>query len=171
MADDNQATVPLTPEIVESLQNEVRRLKAELTAERTRVAKALGIVQDMFEFKPDFMPDEVEKDPDVKKGERVPFFSQTYLYYLVGKEDARSVLFRVERLHEALTHEEAAKLVKWTEALKAYQEAASWYIDNLEREKRGDLKDYEKKEPERAARSFYHVRRKFDQCVQEGLSR
>jgi len=171
MANDDQATVPLTPEIVESLQNEVRRLKAELTVERTRVAKALGIVQEMFEFKPDFMPDEVRKDPDVKKGERIPFYTESYLYALLGKDDARSVLYRLERALETLKDEEAQKQVKWVEALKAFHDAASYYIDCLHREKSGDLKEYEKKEPERAARAYWHVRRKFDECVREGLSR
>lgn len=171
MANEEQATVPLTPEIVESLQNEVRRLKGELASERARVAKALSIVKNMFEFKPDFQPDEVKKDPDVKNGERIPFYTETYLYHLIGKDDARSVLYRAERLLEALEHPEASKLVKWMDVLSDYQQAASYYIYTLEREKRGDLKDYEKKEPERAARVFWHASRKFDDGVRDGMTR
>ena len=171
MANDEQATVPLTPEIVESLQNEVRRLKAELIVERTRVAKALGIVQEMFEFKPDFMPKEVQKDPDVKKGERIPFYTETYLYALLGKDDARSVLYRLERVLETLKDEETGKLVKWVEVLKGYQEAASWYIHCMNQEKGKDPHGSEKRELERAAQKYWHASRKFDECVREGLSR
>lgn len=171
MANEEKATIPLTPEIVESLQNEVKRLKGELTVERTRVAKALGIVQEMFEFEPDFMPDEVEKDPDVKKGEKVPFFCETYLYHLVGKEDARSVLYRLERVLETLKYEEAQRLVKWVEVLNEFHDAASWYISCLLREQKGDLAKYEKKYPEQAAQKYWLASRKFDQGVHEGMTR
>ncbi len=41
--------------------------------------------------------------PDYEEGDgEAPFFSEAYLYNLVGKEDARTILGRLNRLGEAL---------------------------------------------------------------------
>lgn len=57
----------------------------------------------LTEFKVEFMPEGFDKSEYYQKGdEDCHFISETYLYNLIGKEDARSVLGRVRRIEKFL---------------------------------------------------------------------
>ena len=65
-----------------------------------RLAEALD---DLRKWVPEGVPEEVRKDAE-ECGEDptgIPFFTEAFLYPLLGKEDARSLLGRMRRLCDA----------------------------------------------------------------------
>lgn len=84
-------------EISEQLAEAIAREKREAQAEAVRAFKVLA------QFKPESRPEFFEKHYGYSKGdEHAPFFSEAFLYTLLGKEDARTLLGRMRRLAKAL---------------------------------------------------------------------
>jgi hypothetical protein len=54
-------------------------------------------------FHVEFVPEGFAEEPGYEPGdEKAPFFSEAFLYVLLGKEDARSLLGRMRTLRKAL---------------------------------------------------------------------
>ncbi len=75
----------------------------------------LGYTPGFFPFKETFDGEDA-KDPEIGVSDDCPFFTESYLYSLLGKEDARTVLSLVGTMLEAcgITHAEQDQIVNAT---------------------------------------------------------
>lgn len=52
----------------------------------------------IYSWRPECTPAAIAEDPDIAADESIPFLSETYLYTLLGKEDARTLLYSINNL-------------------------------------------------------------------------
>lgn len=77
----------------------VAGLSAVMTPDRARVKE---LCADLVNFKPEYVPRPLRgMGISHKEMQSVPFFCETFLYGLLGKDDARSILGRLNRICEA----------------------------------------------------------------------
>lgn len=71
---------------------------------QTSLTQLQGLVRALFEFKCEDRPEQFStENPMYEEGdEACPFFTEAYLYVLLGKEDARSLLNITKQLRETL---------------------------------------------------------------------
>lgn len=74
-----------------------QELKAKVEAARAGVADLVAVKLDAM------IRQEIENSPYYEDGdEEAPFFTETFLYCLLGKDDARAILGPIRRLQRAL---------------------------------------------------------------------
>lgn len=74
----------------------------EATRLETAIATAHSVLNEMREFHTHYAPKGFKSSLGYRKGdEEAPFFSETFLYILLGKDDARTVLHFLNRIEEA----------------------------------------------------------------------
>ena len=83
--------------------DELKEIKIEIQQEQEQRIKVTKEIKKLFEWTPEgFLLERVSKIVNVKgmyvKGDdETPFFSEAYLYNLLGKEDARTLLCLIEQ--------------------------------------------------------------------------
>lgn len=82
---------------------ELEEIKAEIQQEQEQRIKVTKEIKKLFEWTPEgFLLKDVSKIVNgkgmyVKGDDETPFFSEAYLYNLLGKEDARTLLCLIEQ--------------------------------------------------------------------------
>ena len=70
--------------------------------ENNRIARVYQALTALVEFTVECRPDFSMKEGYEPGDEKAPFFSETFLYLLLGKMDARTLLGRLRRVCEAV---------------------------------------------------------------------
>ena len=89
-------------EIPECCGNDLEKAKDARTRAdflRTDARFAPKAIMDLKKWVPDYQPGRLGR----RKKSRVPFFSEAYLYELMGKEDARTLMALLNQLFEAVS--------------------------------------------------------------------
>ena len=82
------------------IKKTIESLVFELDYLHPNIMEAKDTVKDLWNFKPEFygLPADFKTSAYYQKGdENAPFFSESFLYCLLGKEDARTLLHLLEK--------------------------------------------------------------------------